>query len=121
MGPRGEQVGSGIRGIYMRHQTSRRITLGLVALAAWAASLIGAEPAAAERRLFRAQRSFFGAPFPPVRERTQTAMGKWTPIKSMGNTIPLYGGAGRSEVVLEPFPKTPTTTITPMGAPLRNT
>jgi len=86
-----------------RRMTSRWLDLVLVALVTVAACLIGAEPAAAEKRMFRVERAFFGAPFPPVRERTQTAMGKWTPVKSMGNTIPLYGGAGRTERLLEPF------------------
>src|SRR4029453_11820086 len=87
----------------MKRQTSRGLNLVLFALAAGTASLMGAEPAAAEKRMFRVERAFLGAPFPPVRERTQTAMGKWTPIRSMGETIPLYGGAGRTERLLEPF------------------
>jgi len=86
----------------MNLQTSRSFVLMVAAATVWASGLLTPEPAAADRRLFRVERSFFGAPFPPVRERTYT-MGMWEPVQSMGQTIPLYGGAGRFENYLEPF------------------
>src|SRR5262245_52231670 len=105
----------------MKSPTTRSLVLSALALAAGITSLLVSEPAAAEKRLFRVQRSFFGAPFPPVRERTQTAMGKWIPIKSMGVTIPLYGGAGRYENYLEPgtfnMVGVPSTAIVATGNP----
>jgi hypothetical protein len=86
----------------MKLLTPRSFVLMLVAFSVWASGLLAPEPAAADRRLFKVERAFFGAPFPPVRERTYT-MGMWEPVLSMGQTIPLYGGAGRFENYLEPF------------------
>ncbi len=83
----------------MKRQSSRWFVLVLLALAAGAASLLVPERAAAEKRLFRVQRSFFGAPFPAAVSLTHTA---GSMIVAVQPKVILYGGAGRYENFIEP-------------------
>ena len=84
----------------MNRQRSLWFVLVLAGLVTVAAGLVAPEPAAAEKRLFRVQRSFFGAPFPAIVNRTHTPSSMIVPTTMMS---PVYGGAGRSEMYIEPY------------------
>lgn len=108
----------------MNLQRSRRFTLLLVALSVGAASLLAAGPAAAEKRLFRVQRSFFGAPFPravsltPPTAMTATGTMMLVPTTmNKNNQKVLYGGAGRFENYIEPIGGLASTAIVTPGNP----
>ncbi len=108
----------------MKRQRARWFVLGLVALAAGAASLLDAGPAAAEKRLFRVQRRGFGAPFPravaltptPTQSGTMTMMLTPTTMNK-ANQVVKYGGAGRYEYPIEPHYGLASTAIVAAGNP----
>jgi hypothetical protein len=80
--PTGERI--------MKCQRSRLLALLIAVLAVGTGSLFVPEPASAEKQLFRMERRFFGAPFPPILADTV--------MKS-----PVYGGAGRYEEYVIPY------------------
>lgn len=74
----------------MVRQRSRSLVLLAVTVAVGSGSLFIPQPASAVKQMFRMERRFFGAPFPPIRYDT--------PQKNY-----VYGGAGRYEEYVIPY------------------
>ncbi|TFG91600.1 MAG: hypothetical protein E4H11_10595, partial [Myxococcales bacterium] len=86
----------------MKLQSSRSFALLFVAfIVSGAIGLLTPEAAQADKALFGMERKLFGAPFPPIVNRTPTTP-TGTMLEPTMSAIPVYGGASRFENYIEP-------------------